>query len=290
MTEGTSPAEKKKCFVISPVGSKDSPERKAADQVLRHLIKKALADLYVVQRADDSTNPGAITPDMVASILEADLIVADLTGHNPNVFYEVAMAHGYNKPTVHIQKAGDKVPFDVKDMRVISYDMADPDDLEAAQKLLRESAKFVVENPAKAETPLTRAESFVAIQESTDPTVESNVRIMDEIAQLRRDVLRRIPRSGSVGAARVQDRANNRSARKIIERIVDAGRARPEDFSETITSHTSTAFDNWTKLLIQKITGDDDPAEAEHILFHRDLRTVSTDEAYEPDEDLFRDR
>ncbi len=106
----TTADEKKKCFVISPIGSDGSPARKAADQVLKHLVRKALGNEFQVLRADEDDDPGSITPRMIASILEADLIVADLSGNNPNVFYEVAVAHGFRKPTVHIQTASDRLP------------------------------------------------------------------------------------------------------------------------------------------------------------------------------------
>jgi hypothetical protein len=127
-------AEKKPtCFVISVIGGDDSPERSHADKVLRHLIGKALGDTYEIKRGDAETNPGAITPTIIASILEADLVVADLSGSNPNVFYELAIAHGYARPTVHLQRSDEKVPFDVKDMRIVKYNLADPDDVESAR-------------------------------------------------------------------------------------------------------------------------------------------------------------
>lgn len=99
----SSPAgSKKKCFVISPIGADGSSERAKADTVLTYLIKKALAPDFDVLRADDDTNPGAITPRIIRSILEADLVVADISGLNANVFYELAIAHGYQIGRAHV--------------------------------------------------------------------------------------------------------------------------------------------------------------------------------------------
>lgn len=299
MTEGTTTPEKKKCFVISPIGAKDSPERKAADQVLKHLIRKALERQYDVERADDSTNPGEITTAMVASILEADLIVADLTGHNPNVFYEIAMAHGYSKPTVHIQKAGDKVPFDVKDMRIIAYDMADPDDLESAQKTLRDFARFVVENPSKAETPLANANAFAVIQESTDPTVESNVLVLEAINRLRAEVFdfTSLPQASRRSRAEASDAtkvANLDAAKLIVQRVVSGKRAKAEDFFEIVSWSTSTEFDGWAREQLELATGLRGAAEREFLYSDEVLAATDPEhedfDSMEPDEDMLSDR
>ena len=72
----------KKCVVLSPIGKDGSPERDVADKVLKHIIKKALPDFRVL-RADDDQNPGDITPQIVARILEADRIAADFSPVGP---------------------------------------------------------------------------------------------------------------------------------------------------------------------------------------------------------------
>lgn len=299
MTDGTATPEKKKCFVISPIGAKDSTERKAADQVLKHLIRKALDKQYDVERADDSSNPGAITTAMVASILEADLIVADLSGHNPNVFYELAMAHGYNKPTVHIQRAGEKVPFDVKDMRVITYEIGDPDELEAAQRTLRDFAKYVVEHPDKAETPLSNANAFAAIQESTDPAVESNVLVLDEIRRVRADIRALAVLTGDSGAVGSEgetikdlredlDRfyADRESAQRILEYVVRSGRAETSDFTGAITAYTSGEYDSWVIGALKDVAGSDDP-DILRFAYAPGVRAVDLYGDAIPDEDSF---
>ena len=54
---------------------------------------------------------------MLNAIRTADLVVIDLTDNNPNVFYEMAIAHGYRVPCVHIITEGQKIPFDVQHAR-----------------------------------------------------------------------------------------------------------------------------------------------------------------------------
>jgi hypothetical protein len=83
----------KKCFVISPIGLPGSEVREQADDVLDYIIAPALKDLGIEAfRADKQMEPGLITDQMIAAILNYDLCIADLSGHNPNVFYELAIA------------------------------------------------------------------------------------------------------------------------------------------------------------------------------------------------------
>jgi nucleoside 2-deoxyribosyltransferase len=108
-----------KTFLISPIGEAETSTRKKADQTLKHRVMKALQPEPLnckIDRADEDTDPGSITPRMINLIMTADLVVIDLTDQNPNVFYEMAIAHGYRRP-VHIITEGQKIPFDVQHAR-----------------------------------------------------------------------------------------------------------------------------------------------------------------------------
>lgn len=110
----------KSCFVISPIGSDGSPQRKRADQMLKHVFKGALEPMgYEVVRGDEISVPGSINIQVIQRILESDLVVADLTDQNPNVFYELAIRHTTRKPVIHVVDAAQKLPFDVADLRAI---------------------------------------------------------------------------------------------------------------------------------------------------------------------------
>jgi hypothetical protein len=114
----------RKCFVISPIGEPDSEVRENADAVLHFIIEPALADLEIeAVRADRLAEPGLITHQMVEAILTYDLCIADLTGHNPNVFYELAIAQAVERPIILMKQSGESMPFDVKDYRRVDYDL-----------------------------------------------------------------------------------------------------------------------------------------------------------------------
>jgi len=179
------------CFFVSPIGETGSGQRKAADAVLRHLVRKALEPLgLTVLRADQDDYPGLITTRTINLIRDATLIVADLTGHNPNVFYEMAVAHGLRRPTVHIQQVGEAIPFDVKDMRVLRYNMTDLDDLERAREQLALYAQHAIEHVDSLENPLSIAGKFLEIQQSGDPILASQSRLIEMVEALRADVHR----------------------------------------------------------------------------------------------------
>jgi hypothetical protein len=136
-----SSTQKLTCFVIAPIGDKDSDFRKHSDKVLKHIFKKALSEKYDAKRADEINEPGMITSQILRAIQDFDLVVADLTFHNPNVFYELAVRHAIEKPIIHlIEPRLSKIPFDVSGFRTIEFDLTDPDSIESAVEQLKKQA------------------------------------------------------------------------------------------------------------------------------------------------------
>jgi hypothetical protein len=110
------------CFFIAPIGENDSEHRHHSDAILSSYVEKALATVEPklrVVRADKITQPGMITKQVLEYLLKSRLVVADLSYHNPNVFYELAVRHATGKPVIHIKRTSDRLPFDNKDFRTI---------------------------------------------------------------------------------------------------------------------------------------------------------------------------
>ena len=116
----------KTCFYVTPIGDVDSESRHHADFMMEFVVKPALKefDLLVV-RADQMGQPGMIGRQVVEHILKSRLVIADLSFHNPNVFYELCLRHTTRLPTVQIKRAADRLPFDLNQSRTISIDTAD---------------------------------------------------------------------------------------------------------------------------------------------------------------------
>jgi hypothetical protein len=89
------------------------------------------------ERADDIAEPGRITDQILASIRRADAVIADITGRNANVLFELGFAHALGVPAIVINQEVENAPFDIKDWRAIAYQT---DQLDKAQK---EIARFL---------------------------------------------------------------------------------------------------------------------------------------------------
>jgi hypothetical protein len=116
----------KVCFFVAPIGDDDSETRHHSDLLLASLVEPAIAELgLTVIRADGIDRPGVITAQVIEHIAKARLVVADLSFHNPNVFYELALRHATGKPTVHLVRSQDNIPFDIDQFRTIRIDTSD---------------------------------------------------------------------------------------------------------------------------------------------------------------------
>jgi hypothetical protein len=107
-----------RAFVIMPF----DPE---FDAVYTDLIAPPLQDAgFVVQRADDVADRQNVMVDVVRGIAEADLVIADLTTANANVFYELGLAHAMGVPTILIahQASAEDIPFDLRQYRTEFYE------------------------------------------------------------------------------------------------------------------------------------------------------------------------
>ena len=113
------------CFYITPIGDAETEQRRHSDLFLNHLVEPALAEFGLkVVRADQIGKPGMITAQILEHIVRARLVVADLSFHNPNVFYELSLRHACRKPTVHLIRLVDPIPFDLEQFRTIQIDDA----------------------------------------------------------------------------------------------------------------------------------------------------------------------
>lgn len=148
------PNLQKTCFVVAPIGKEGSPIRKRSDKVLR-ILQEALSPYgYEPVRSDQIAKPGMISHTMIQLLAEAPLVVADLTGANPNVYYELAIRHAVKKPIIQLIAKGEKLPFDVGDMRTIPIDMSDM--LQAVADI-KDSVEEIEKPAYEVTTPISMA-------------------------------------------------------------------------------------------------------------------------------------
>src|SRR3990172_491888 len=117
------PTDKKVCFVIMPFGQQGTVEYERNFSIYRDMIKPVVEGCgYEAIRADEVEHPGSITRSIIEYLHRSDLVVSDLSGRNANVFYELGVRHAlYRAGTVLICRAGEELPFDIKDYRVLFY-------------------------------------------------------------------------------------------------------------------------------------------------------------------------
>jgi hypothetical protein len=92
------------------------------DTFYRQVIQnQAEAAGYEVVRIDEKAGPGIIFQDIQREIEQADIIIAEITPANRNVFYELGYAHALGKPTILLPQRDAKLPFDIQSFRVVFY-------------------------------------------------------------------------------------------------------------------------------------------------------------------------
>jgi hypothetical protein len=104
-------------------------------------------------RVDDSSLPNSIINDIFAYTKKAKVLLADLTGNNPNVLYELGLAHAHGKPVILIAEKLDELPFDLRSLRVIPYDRNAPNWRDVLKKKIESSLQAVMNSPADAAHP-----------------------------------------------------------------------------------------------------------------------------------------
>lgn len=113
----------KVCFIISAIGESGTPTRERADKVYKYLIAPVCEDLgYKPIRVDHVNAVDNINETIINYLKTAHMVIADMTEHNPNAFYELGFRQALELPLVPIIESGGKLPFDVMMTRTTFYD------------------------------------------------------------------------------------------------------------------------------------------------------------------------
>ena len=182
----------KSCFIITPIGNSNSAIRRKIDGLIEEVIEPVLKELkYDVIVSHRISESGSMTNAIIKGVYESDLVIANLTGNNPNVMYEVALRHASAKPIIHITENINDLPFDINDQRTIEY----TDDMAGAHKLKDDLRNMIsnIDFSKLVDNPVTIAlekRNLVNIPEGTTAKDFSDVlyQIKDDINMLKRDV------------------------------------------------------------------------------------------------------
>ncbi|WP_433327410.1 hypothetical protein [Spirillospora sp. CA-294931] len=164
------------CFAIGPIGdmnaSLGSPERRTYEDSLEIYTQVTLAacracDIASV-RSDELPDLGEITEQVRRYLSEADLVIADVSGANANVMYELGMRHATGRPTILLGERG-QLPFNIAAVRTIQFER-EPNGLISARKVLERTLKAVLQEGLDVLTPtrIIRPEDSDQTQEVED--------------------------------------------------------------------------------------------------------------------------
>jgi hypothetical protein len=232
--------KKKRCFIITPIGGESSDIRRQIEGVIDECIIPVLGEEYDVIVAHRIFTTGSINNQVISEIYNDELVIANLTGLNPNVMYELAFRHALRKPVIVIKNKDDgyKLPFDITEDRTIFY----TNDISGTAELKKSLKSFLdeIDLIKEADNPITRGiRNYEAVKFLEDTDNDS-----DKI---------------NVGTARLLFNQLNRIETKL-QTVCDCNNLKtntykyvfdyvPQDTVLDYINEKKLTYDNWTMVL-----------------------------------------
>lgn len=152
------------CFIVTAIGESGTETRDRADEVFSYLIAPVCEELgYKPVRVDQVDAVDNINETIINYLKTTPMVVADMTGHNPNAFYELGFRQALELPLVPIIQTGNKLPFDVISQRTVFYNLS-VGKIEQSKRELKAKMKSF-EN---FEMPENRAERSLTLDDLND--------------------------------------------------------------------------------------------------------------------------
>jgi len=150
--------EKPTCFVICPFGAEGTPERERSDKVVNMYIDPvAKSEGYDTFRSIDypGSRPGLVNDAVFERLHDADLVVADLTGSNANVYYELALRHATGRPFIMLVEDPTELKYDIQGFNAITirWDFAGG---KRTERELRDQIGKIKRGEVKFENPASK--------------------------------------------------------------------------------------------------------------------------------------
>ena len=177
--------DKPVCFVIMPFGG-------WFDDYYESVYSPAIeAAGLEPHRADDLYRPSTIVQDIWTYTKQAKLILADLTGKNPNVFYELGLAHGIARPAILVSESLDDIPFDLRALRVIEYNKNASNWGELLKEKIETAIKEVIRSPLEAVLPAFLNVRGASPKASVTPHEKDILEVKKDLDLLKAEMQRR---------------------------------------------------------------------------------------------------
>lgn len=209
------------CFVIAPIGEEGSDERRSLEGLLEAVIRPVMSELNLsVVVSHELKDPGSITNQIIRHLLNDRLVIADLSGLNPNVMYELAVRHAVRAPVVILAKEGTELPFDVSQERTIFYQ----NDLAGGESLKTRLLRFVEQalDDQHLDNPIYRVSIADSVLEDIDVQNESLPHILERLASIEEAVHEYLGRKvvAFIDTIYFSGRVNNKNAISQVENAI----------------------------------------------------------------------
>jgi len=189
-----------KCFVIMPFGNPkvDAEQARKLDSIYSRWIKPTVESIsipekpgqkIVCHRADKTYRPGEIITHVIENLISAEIVIADLSGRNANVFYELGVRHAVGSNCILISDNLEDIPFDLRRLRTIIYEY-EPESMLTLKSSLEQAILEILQDPNTIDNPVRRyiyqREVDKTIRESS-PESDFVKNVLSEMASLRKD-------------------------------------------------------------------------------------------------------
>lgn len=169
------------CFVIMPFGG-------YFDQYYNDIYCTAITRSGMTpKRADDLYRPSNIVQDIWGYTKKAKIILADLSTKNPNVFYELGLAHAIAKPAILITETMDDVPFDLRSLRILEYDKNKPNWGDKLMLSIEAAIKETLKSPNET-IPSAFLETTTNLTPKVTKREKDIIELKQEIEILKREI------------------------------------------------------------------------------------------------------
>lgn len=159
-----------------------------SDQILNYVIKPVMEESgYQTVRADEMSSPGLITPQIIDHLLKDELVIADLTGRNPNVFYELALRHATKKPAITIKDPSEIIPFDVAGIRTIEVDYRFITSMDKCRKEIAKQIQSLQKDPNSVVTPVSFTLALLG-DKTGDSQGELNIQLISSLQSIKAEL------------------------------------------------------------------------------------------------------
>jgi hypothetical protein len=173
---------------------------------------------YKIIRADEIPDPGRITAQVMRYLKDSALVIADVTGANPNVYYELAIRHALGLPIIVCAEKGTVLPFDTRDNRTIFYRLHCRE-VEEACGQLDSQVRAINNKDFRPDNPFAEARLLLDLAQSSDPVARSLAQLVESVAAIARrlgaieqrqfrpqEVVSVISRDANTGAISIHDK------------------------------------------------------------------------------------